>query len=248
MHTSENRSVRKDFIFTLRAWQSFVKKDNSNMPRALRRIAFYLGATGVLLTPLLGCALSVNGLSTSECVVLPDGDRVSMSSIVRRTPYAAAFATSGTLALAALTDALTEYDATRTGRVLACVAFLALLVTFAVPTSGADSLAPMKSAPASSWAHSSGAMVGTFALWCYALYTTQREANVAALTIFCGYTIAAGLAASGAVVDGLRGEEGARQLVAYGALWGEFGAAGATLGLFNYVTRNDGSGRKIFNI
>lgn len=218
------------------------------MPREMRRLAFYLGATGVLLTPLLGCALSVQGLSTAECVVLPDGDRVSMSSIVRQTPYAAAFAASGTLALAALTDALTEYDPTRTGRALACVAFLALLVPFAVPTSGAGTVASMVSAPATSWAHSAGAIVGSFALWCYALYTTQREANVAALTIFCGYTIAAGLAASGAVVDGLRAEGGARQLVAYGTLWGEFGAAGATLGLFNYVTRNDGRGRKIFNL
>jgi hypothetical protein len=217
------------------------------MPRALRRIAFYVGAAGVLATPLLGCALSVKGMSAAECVVLPDGDRVSMSSVVRSTPYATAFAASGTLALAALTDALTEYDTTLVGRALACAAFLAFLVPFAVPLDGAGSVESLGDASATSWAHAAGALFGCFCLWVFSFRLTQKEMNVAALTVFAMYTASAGVAVTGTIMDALRTEGAARQLVQYGTLYGEFGAAGATLGLFNYVTR-DATKRKLFNL
>ena len=217
------------------------------MPRALRRIAFYVGAVGVLATPLLGCALSVKGMSAAECVVLTDGDRVSMSSVVRSTPYATAFAASGTLALAALTDALTEYDTTLPGRALACAAFLAFLVPFSVPTGGAGSFESLGDASATSWAHAAGALFGCFCLWAFSFKLTQKEMNVAALTVFAMYTASAGVAVTGTIMDALRAEGAARQLVQYGTLYGEFGAAGATLGLFNYATR-DATKRKLFNL
>ena len=59
------------------------------------------------------------------------------------------------------------------------------------------------------------------------------------------YTASAGVAITGGIMDGLRADGAARQLVAYGTLYGEFGAAGATIGLFNYVTR-DATRRKLF--
>ena len=41
----------------------------------------------------------------------------------------------------------------------------------------------------------------------------------------------------------------ARQLVLYGVLWGEFGAIGSMLGLFNYVTRDRGRKQvKLLNV
>jgi hypothetical protein len=71
--------------------------------------------------------------------------------------------------------------------------------------------------------------------------------NVAALTVFAMYTASAGVALTGGILDALRAEGSARQLVQYGLLYSEFGAAGATLGLFNYATR-DATKRKLFSL
>jgi cytochrome b len=89
--------------------------------------------------------------------------------------------------------------------------------------------------------------VGGLALWAYTLKTTQTDMNVGALTVFAMYTASAAVTVTGGLMAALRGEQGlGHQIVTYGTFYGEFGAAGATLGLFNYVTRDTTSRRKLF--
>jgi hypothetical protein len=219
------------------------------MPRLLRQAAFYAGALGVVAVPMVGCALSLK-LSLAECTVVRANDRISMSSIVRFTDFNTAFSVSGTLALVALLDALLDYEPARSARWLCAASCVSLLAPFVVPISNAESYTSSTGGnSATDWGHLAGAGGGTFGLWLYVMILMFRESNVATMSLFCTFTASLAIVASSVLMDGLGAIGETRQLVLYGVLWGEFGIAGAILGLFNYATRDRGRGQlKMFNL
>jgi hypothetical protein len=218
------------------------------MPRALRQLAFYAGALGVVATPMVGCALSLK-LSMAECTVVPDNTRVSMSSIVRFTDFNTAFGVSGALAVFALLDALLDYDASPTGRVTCIASSILMLAPFVVPISDGQSYYSGDANTSTDWAHIGGAGGGALLLLLYVYQLMARESNIALMSIFSTLMLSGGLAFTAVLMDSLGALGEARQLVLYGVLWGEFGAIGGVLGLFNYITRERGRKQiKLLNV
>ena len=218
------------------------------MPRVLRQLAFYAGALGVVAVPMVGCALSLE-LSMAECTVVPENDRVSMSSIVRFSDFNTAFGVSGALAVFALLDALLDYDQTTTGRVTCVGSALLMLAPFVVPISDGESYVTGDASTPTDWAHVAGAGGGALLLWLYIYQLMSRESNIALMSIFSTFTLSGGVALTALLMDSLGAVGEARELVMYGVLWGEFGVIGSILGLFNYATRERGRKQlKLWNV
>jgi hypothetical protein len=218
------------------------------MPKALRRAAFYAGVTGIIIVPIVGCALSTQ-LSAAECIVVPQNTRVSISGVVRFTDYSTAFAACGAVAILLLADAIFEYDSSVTGRVITSLAALPFSAPFIVPISSAQSYTSGAYSTPTDWVHTVGAATGVFFLWVYMFYLMEREANIAVTTLFSCMSASIGVGVASLAMDALGAEALARQLVIYGVFWSEFGIAGTLLGLFNYVTRDKTRPRfKLFNL
>ena len=213
------------------------RKTCTTMPRLLRQVAFYVGTLGVVLVPMVGCALSLK-LSLAECTVVPEDNRISMSSIVRFTDFSTAFSVSGTLATLSLLDGLLDNDTTYWGRVQCSIAAVLLLTPFVVPISDAQSYSAGDTNKPGDWAHICGAGGGTLLLWAYVYQMMSAEPNVATTALFATYTLSGAVIITAVLMDSLGALNEARYLVMYGVLWGEFGIAGSIFSLFNYVTKD----------